>query len=222
MPLSEVNEDRYSSQFELDNGRFIKRLLLTTEYADWLDAVSSIYDYLVEVDGESDGFRNAVNAALTRHYSAYSMDDTGLMVETGARASQAAVTEARSILADVAMSGPDRQFQSAILNLTRRPMPSPEAAIADGVNALEGVARIALNAKSVTLGDAVRRIAAEKGLHGALERSLSSIYGYASDAGGRQGLVGDPDADLTIAEFVVHQCAAGIVLVARLYGFGVE
>ncbi|MSQ41845.1 MAG: hypothetical protein EXR65_02260 [Dehalococcoidia bacterium] len=58
----------------------------------------------------------------------------------------------------------------------------------------------------------------ERGLHPALVQGLGNLYGYASDAGGRHGLVGEPNADRAIAEFCLHQCAAAIMFFARLYG----
>ena len=89
----------------------------------------------------------------------------------------------------------------------------------DEANALEGVARTVLDDRSILLSPALERIKNEKGLHGALKESIEKIFAYASDSGGRHGLVGDPQVDSRIAEFCLHQCAAATVFIARLYGY---
>jgi hypothetical protein len=197
-------------------------------YGDWLDLMSVIVYYLrddpeelVDDPARADQFRNRLNEAMARHHSAYMMEPNGMMVEPGSSASEAAIAQARAILSDPAMEGPDRQFQDAVLALTRRPNPGNEAAIAGAIGALEGVCRIALGDNRITLGDAIKDIARQQGLHAALTATIDRLYGYASDAGGRHGLVGKADADEAIAEFAVHQSAAAIVLVARLYGLAV-
>jgi hypothetical protein len=117
--------------------------------------------------------------------------------------------------------GPDRQFQSALEALRRRPEPDLEGAVSNAVSALEAVVRIITNDDKVLLGPGIDRLQREHGLHGALASSIKALYGYASDAGGRHGLVGSPDVDHHIAEFCLHQSAAAIVFVARLRGLGV-
>lgn len=89
------------------------------------------------------------------------------------------------------------------------------------MNALEAVCRVLLGDRNILLPKAIERVRTEKGLHPAIGESIVKLYGYASDAGGRHGLVGEADADRNVAEFCLHQAAASMVFVARLYGYAV-
>ena len=207
----------------LNNNQKMINFINKCEYQDFFDVLSAIY-YYCEAHRPpipKSEFRNLLNGRLVRHYSAYSMDASGEMVEPGSAASEEAIEEARAPLRGTDLSGPDRQFQDAILDFGRAPDPNYEGAVSGALNAAEGVARIALEDPSVTLGDAIRRIREDKELHKALANSISALYGYASDEGGRHGLTDDPKVDRTIAEYCLHHAAATIVFIARLYGLGV-
>ena len=155
---------------------------------------------------------------LIRYYSAYRMDEQGKIVESGSQVGEQAIEQARALLRSPEFEGPDRQFRSALLDFHNVSSPNYEGAVADALNAVEGVARIVLGDSSVELSPAAAKIREEKGLHPRLTNSIKSLHDYASDKGGRHGLTGSPDADRTIAEFCLHHAAASIVLIARLYG----
>jgi hypothetical protein len=195
------------------------------QYADFLDFISAAYYSMLsdnlEPSDESEDFRNLVNEKFTRHYSVYRMNQYGTMEDPSARVTEAAVQEARAILHDERFTGPDRQFQEAVLDFHRTPNPNFEGAVAGAVNAVEAMAKILLGEPSITLGKAIPKVRDAFGLHSALAKTLDGLYGYASDEGGRHGLVGDPKVDRPIAEFCLHQAAAAIVLFARLYGIAV-
>lgn len=163
-------------------------------------------------------FANVLNRAFRRYYSEYVMDSGGMIRVEGSTRSEAAIGEARAILSSEAFTGPDRQFQTAILALSNRPDPDYESAVTNAVNALEGVANIVLGESSLEFGRAMNRIRDEQGLHPALSESLKKIHGYGSDEAGRHGLVGKPQVDRQIAEFCVHQCASAIIFLARMSG----
>jgi hypothetical protein len=210
-----------------DHGTF-KSAVQQYDWTDTLDLFSAIFYFLQQSEIRWDNrypksalFRSMLNEAFVRHYSAYLMDEQGRIVEPGAQVTEEAVAEARAILSDPTLSGPDRQFQDALLDFTRQPSPNYEGAVSNAMNAVEGMARVALGSHSALLPNALRTIARERNLHGALADSILKLYAYASDAGGRHGLVGDPKVDRSIAEFCLHQAAAAIVLFARLYGYEV-
>ncbi len=166
-------------------------------------------------------FREHLTSRLLRYHSAYVMDDGGRIYAPGTAPSEEAVATARALLRDERLVGPDRQFQSALEGFYRRPDADFLATVRDAITAVEGVARVALNDERVMLGSAINRMKEKHGLYGALTASIANLYGYASDEGGRHGLTDKPDIDRPIAELCLHQSAAAIVLIARLYGFGV-
>lgn len=207
------------------NVRVFHRTIAGSSWVQFLDLVGAIHEWVAQghITGlfTASDFRNFLNGRLLRHYSAYRLSDEGLVEEPGASVTEEAVAEARALLRDGAFAGPDRQFQGALEDFYRAPTPDHEGAVVGAIGAVEGVARIVLDDKNVVLSDAMKHIRETNSLHPALADSIVKLYGYASDAGGRHGLVGDPDVDRPIAEFCLHQCAAAIVFMARLYGHDV-
>jgi hypothetical protein len=90
------------------------------------------------------------------------------MEKVGARVQEAAIAEARGILRDSDLSGPDDQYQKAIGFFNRRPEPDCENCAKEAVSAVEGVARVLLNDHSITLSRAVKRLQTEKDVHPSL------------------------------------------------------
>ena len=206
-----------------NNQKRLDQFLLTCEWNRFLDACILIRRWctLMDEPERAEGFTHGLNRAFLRYYSAYRMEPDGQIVEPGSDVGDRAVAEARALLRDPRMNGPDRDFQSALNAFQARPDPDYEQAVPKALNAVEGVARIALNDEKIRLGNAIKKIVKQHGLHRALGASIEKLWGYASDEGGRHGLVGDPKVDRPVAEFCLYQSAAAIVLIARLYGFEV-
>ena len=190
-------------------------------YAEFLDTCEAMHGWFSDNwHGIEDQFMNDLNERLIRYYSGYRMEESGSIIEPGSRESERSIEDARGLLRASELNGPDRHFQAALSAFHRVP-PNYEAVVANAANAVEGVARCVLGDDSVTLGDAVTRIRKAKSLPPALVQSMKAVWGHASDAGGRHGLVGDPKVDRPIAEFCLHHAAASIVLIARSYGIEV-
>lgn len=197
----------------------ILNFLQVCEYHQFLSLCEVLYDFLERDEPkEAQDFLNAFNNRCVRYYLAYRMDDEGRVVEPGTRPTEEAIEEARAILRSSALRGPDRQFQDALLDCRRVPNPNYEGSVASAANAIEGVSRCVLEDSSVKLGPALARMETQGKLPPALRSAIGAVWGYASDEGGRHGLVGDPKVDRLIAEFCLHNAAASIILIARLYG----
>jgi hypothetical protein len=149
------------------------------------------------------------------------MDESGIVVDGSSEVAELAISAALGILRDPRLSGPDRQFQNAVLDIRRRPNPDFECAVSKAANSVEGLTRILLNDTMFMHRAAVKQLSEKFGLHSRIRASMEATFEYASDEGGRHGLVGNPRVDSHIAEFCVHQSAAAIVLIARLHGIGV-
>ena len=186
-------------------------------FTDFLDICEIIYDYLHSFSPE---FKDGLNRRFEKYYSVYRINDDGEIIEYGSHASEQTINEALVLLTAPALNGPDRQFRYAVQAFQRNP-PNYEVAVANAASAVEGVARCVLEDDSLVLKAALSRIEKEKSLPPALLQSMKAVWGHASDAGGRHGLVGDPKVDRPIAEFCLHHAAASIVLIARSYGIEV-
>jgi len=191
-----------------------------SRWSEFLDTCSALYYWLESKgDGPADEFANLLNARFLRYYLGYEMGSDGLIAEVGSKESVRAVAEARALLRDPRMNGPNRDFQAALNAYHQRPEPAYEQAVPKALNAVEGVVQIVLERKKRgQFGNEMKAIVRQHGLHPALGESVEKLWGYASDAGGRHALIGDPKVDRTIAEFCLHQAAAAIVLIAHLYG----
>ncbi len=78
---------------------------------------------------------------------------------------------------------------------------------------MEAVCQIITGDPKATLGQALKKI----GIHPALEKGFSSIYGYTSDADGiRHALLEKSTVDADDAQFFLVSCAAfGNYLIAK-------
>ena len=80
------------------------------------------------------------------------------------------------------------------------------------------MARILGNKPSGTLGQIIKPLAAQLGMHAALANAVSNIYGYRGDeqaiAHGATSALSDIIAE---AELVLHWCAATMVYMVKKY-----
>jgi hypothetical protein len=200
-----------------------ENLLYKSEWDEFCTICEVAYRAL-ERDNEeaADVFSNGINRVFARNYFGYEMRD-GRIEKVGAHAQDAAIAEARGILRDPDLAGPDEQFQKALGFYSRRPQADCENCVKEAVSAVEGVARILLNDHSLTLSKALRRLEREKDVHPALVQLVEKLYGYRGDAKGvGHALTGDSEVRLEEAEFVLGVSANAIVYLARLYGRGVQ
>lgn len=212
----------FSSYNDGENTRTMTNHVRSCPFGQFLDICELLYLSLSDQGGDrSKTFRELLNLRLIRYYSAYRMDEQGKIVESGSQVGEQAIEQARALLRSPKLEGPDRQFQNALLAFHRVSSPDYEGAVAGALNAVEAVSGIAAGQDKVNLRTAVAKIRDEKGLHPRLANAIQSLHDYASNEGGRHGLVGDPKVDRPIAEFCLHQAAASIVLIARLYGYEV-
>ena len=117
-----------SDQRWYDNRDGCDRFLRDCAWNHFLDACVLIHRWcIVEKEPESaEGFANRLNRAFLRYYSAYRMEADGQIVEPGSDVGERAVAEARALLRDSGMNGPDRVFQSGLDAFHRRPDPDYE------------------------------------------------------------------------------------------------
>lgn len=93
---------------------------------------------------------------------------------------------------------------------SQRPSPDLENSIKESISAVEALCCIISSDKKATLGDALKKLE-NKGIkiHKALQKAMSSLYGYTSDEGGiRHGSIDFAGASSEDAKYMLVSCSA--------------
>jgi hypothetical protein len=198
----------------------LRRLIEDLDWDELCDACEVIYRAISEP--HRGRFSNELNQLFARRYFGYELRD-GRVERVGARVQEAAIAEARGILRDPDLSGPDEQYQKAIGFFNRRPEPDCENCVKEAASAVEGVARVLLNDHSLTLSTALKRLQKEKDVHPSLVYLIDKLYAYRGDAEGvGHALTQKKEVRIEEAEFALGVSASAIVYLARLFARGVE
>ena len=95
--------------------------------------------------------------------------------------------------------------------LSDRSVPDYRNSIKESISAVESLVAITLKADKGTLGQLIKKLEDEIGLHPALRTAFSSLYGYTSDEGGiRHALTEAEKVDFSDAMFMLVVCSAFI------------
>ena len=96
--------------------------------------------------------------------------------------------------------------------LADKEKPNYRNSIKESISAVEAMCKIFTNNPKTTLGEALNKLEKEHGLHPAMKKSFSSLYGYTSDEGGiRHALIeGDKEIDFYEAKFMLVTCSSFI------------
>ena len=103
-------------------------------------------------------------------------------------------------------------LNEALKMLADKEKPNYRNSIKESISAVEAMCKIFTNNPKTTLGDALTKLEKENGLHPALKKSFSSLYGYTSDEGGiRHALIeSDRSIDFHEAKFMLVTCSSFI------------
>jgi hypothetical protein len=177
--------------------------------AEWYE----IYDFLefIQVfDGDIDvkEFRRVCNSVLENEHSGYRFVENQIAPIVNTVEIQA-VEQAIDGCSVHQFDGARKHFGSALEKLSDRPNPDYRNSIKESVSAVESVCAIISSEPKATLGQALKKIKDMVGLHPALEKGMSSIYGYTSDAEGiRHAMTKESDCDLADAKYMLVSCSA--------------
>jgi hypothetical protein len=123
---------------------------------------------------------------------------------------------ARKLLLNPDFAGPNLQFNKSLEFFNKRPKPDLENCVKDAVGALEGLGRIILKDKKITLGKAIELLSRNKLITKPLDMAFHGLYGYAStQPGSRHGAHALPTIDLHEAEFVLYSAATCMLFLAK-------
>jgi hypothetical protein len=171
---------------------------------------NEVYDFLEATMSISKGSRLQLllNVVLERELAAYRIVD-GRFVQITSETELAALTEA--------LSARDR-FAPTVLHLQRalellsdRSNPDFRNSIKESVSAVEACARTLTGRENATLGDALKLLEKDHGLHKALKDGFSKLYGYTSDEHGiRHAMHEEPSLGIAEAKFFLLSCTSFI------------
>lgn len=95
--------------------------------------------------------------------------------------------------------------------LSDRNSPDYRNSIKESISAVESLVASNLKVEKGTLGQLLKKLEADIGLHPALKSAFSSLYGYTSDEGGiRHALTETENIDFNDAKFMIVVCSAFI------------
>jgi hypothetical protein len=99
-------------------------------------------------------------------------------------------------------------IEEALKLMSDRKSPNYRNSIKESISAVEATCNL-LAGKKVTLGQCLKDVKEKIGLHGALEKAFSSLYGYTSEAEGiRHALMDEPTLSFEDAKFMLVSCSA--------------
>ena len=125
------------------------------------------------------------------------------------------IEKVKKLLLNPDFEGPNMQFNKALYFFSRRPKPDLENCLKEAVCALEGLCRILLKDKNITLGDATNLMVGKKIIRKPLDKTFHALYGFVStEPGSRHGAHILSSIDIAEAEFVLYNSAVCMLFLA--------
>jgi len=179
----------------------IRELFMASEWTATYNFVEFIAANEI-TDGYAGIFIDRCNTVLEKHVSAYRFVDNALAPIT----SDEEIAAVEQTLSLNGKFGPvSEHILTALARLGDRQSPDYRNSIKESVSAVESACKITTGDPKATLGQALKQL----GLHPALEKGFSAIYGYTSDAQGiRHALLNEPTVDADDAKFFMVSCSA--------------
>lgn len=173
-----------------------------------------VYDFIEFIakhasEEDRDYFIILCNNAMERELSAYRFV-TDEIVEITDRNEIDTIQEAIDVVS-TNISGVRAHLVSALEKLSDRKQPDYRNSIKESISAVESLCKIISGDPKAELGKALKMIEDEVGIHAALKKGFSSIYGYTSDEGGiRHAMLEEKDIAFEDAKYMLVSCSAFI------------
>ncbi len=146
------------------------------------------------------------NDVLARELSAYRLVDkqvVPIVAEEEIQSIGEAITNTSKL------KGVQAHLKTALSLMADRKNPDFRNSIKESISAVEAIAQVLTGDAKATLGAALLTFEANATLHPALKKSLSSLYGYTSDADGiRHAMLEEPKLTFNDAKFMLVSCTA--------------
>lgn len=157
---------------------------------------------------DTDRFRQECNAALERNSSGYRFVGNEIAPITN-EVEIAATEEAIDMGEKHGPTGVNAHLRSALDKLSDKKKPDYPNSVKESISAVESVCKVISGDPNASLGKALGLIEDRVGLHPALKKGYSSIYGYTSQAEGiRHGAIDESKCDFDEAKYMLVSCSA--------------
>ncbi len=130
------------------------------------------------------------------------------------------IERVKKVLKHSDFEGPNNQFLKAIDFFNKRPKPDLENCVKEAVGALEGVARILLKDRNITLGKATDKLVKRNKIRKPFDKIFHVLYGFVSnEPGSRHGAFKLSEIDLGETELVLYNSAACMLFLCEKFGY---
>ena len=194
---------------------------------DYLDCSwNEVYDF-IEFTAQNapdiyiEDFCSFCNSVLESENSAYRFINSQLVEIT----SDEEIKSIEEAVKNAAKFGGVRTHLETALNLlSDRKNPDYRNSIKESISAVESIAKQIVGKNKATLGEALKIFETKGHLHPAFKQSLSSLYGYTSDADGiRHSLLDETSLSFVDAKYMLVSCTAFInYIIGKIAEIGIK
>ncbi len=196
-----LNEARWNECFD-----FMEFVVASGNRKKWSDEIRYHDEYRFTNIDHLLPSAQKLNSVLEHESCAYRFV-SGQVIEITSKEEIASIEEA----ADVAPSAIKCHLEKALKLLSDRKHPDYPNSAKESISAIESHCCLITGKDSATLGDALKSMGAQMGLHPALKDAFSKLYGYTSNEDGiRHGGIEIPTVDYALAKFMLVSCSAFI------------
>jgi len=178
---------------------------------EWYEVYDFI-EFVSQVDSPVDkkNFRKFCNKMLERELSGYRFVGnmiTKITDENELKEIEEAIEKSKK----TKLSGVNLHLKSALSKLSDRKSPDYRNSIKESISAVEAISQIISGDPKAELGQALKIIEQNVGLHGALKKGFMAIYGYTSDEDGiRHAMLEESKVSFEDAKYMLVSCSAFI------------
>lgn len=201
-PLDQLDDDWTETHEEL------RRYFFECQWYELYDFVEFVANHYSGQNFKK-SFSKACNTIFERELAAYRFVD-GLIIRVTEQQEIKAVEDAL----EKAEAPVRLHLRRALELLADKNTPDYRNSIKESISAVESLAALTIG-ESGTLGQLIKKLEQQIGLHPALGKAFNNLYGYTSDEGGiRHALADEETADFDHAKFMLIACSAfvGFVL----------
>jgi hypothetical protein len=182
---------------------------------DFIECVANIFP----VEETNEQFKKTCNQVLEQEISAYRFVGNQIVQIT----SKKEIAELEEAL-ETPLKPVRTHIENSLKLLSDRKSPDYRNSVKKSISAVEAICRLITKNKKATLGQALKEVETKVGLHGALEKAFSNLYGYTSSADGiRHSLMDEPTLSFEDAKFMLVSCSAFInYLVSKASKAGIK
>ncbi|MFX0202812.1 MAG: AbiJ-NTD4 domain-containing protein [Candidatus Hodarchaeota archaeon] len=203
-----------------DFGKVISELRSYFFGCEWHEAYDFLEFTLKQCPQQFKGnLKKWCNLFLTLENSAFRIVDYDVVEIT----SQEEIDEIEEALNNP-IAGVKAHIKTSIGHLSSREKPDYRNSVKESVCSVEALARAVANEPKATLGELIKTLETHAGIHPALKKAFSALYGYTSDEGGiRHSLLEESSISKSEATFMLISCSAFVnYVLAKCSEHGIE